>query len=375
MYIPVGKPDITNKEINEVVDVMKSGIFIEGHKVKEFESKISKLFNAKYAIAVNSAESAFHLIVKALDINNGDQVITTPFNYVDPLNCFIAEGGIPVFVDIDPKSYNMDINSIENNITEKTKVILASNSFGQPMDMETLRKIADKYKLYLIEDSCGAMTCKYNGNKIGEFSHATVINLAPNKEITTGEGGILITNDKNMTDVSRSLRARNRIKMEEYVFHKNKGHNYKMSELHAAIGCAQLERLDEIVAEKKKVRDIYNEELSNIRGIKIPYIYENVEINGMTSYVILLDKGIDRQSIMNYLMDNGIECRAYFTPIHIQPYIKADFNYKQGAFPVTEDISNRTVALPFFNGLKRDKIEYIAKKIIEAIYICEESKC
>jgi perosamine synthetase len=374
MNVDLAKPDITQREIDAVVEVMKSGILSIGPKIKEFEKKIAEFSGMKYAVAVNSGTSALHLIVKALGIGEGDEVITPSFSFVASTNCFMMEGAKPVFVDIDPRTFNMSIDDIEEKITEKTKAILAVDVFGQPMDMRRLREIADKHNLFLIEDSCEAIGSVYKGDKAGSLADAGVFAFYPNKQITTGEGGIIVTNNEEIAQIAESLRSQGRAVTGFWLHHERMGFNYRMSELQAALGCVQVDRLDEIVNKRKVVADMYNSELSTIKEITIPYVDPNVTVMSWFVYVIQVNENIDRDRMMLHLKENGVGCRPYFTPIHEQPYMVDKFGFEQEDYPVSADIGRRSIALPFHNNITLAEIQYVAKVIKEGVMLLKIAK-
>ncbi|KRQ87435.1 putative pyridoxal phosphate-dependent aminotransferase EpsN [Caloramator mitchellensis] len=371
MKVQLAKPDITQREIDAVVEVMKSGILSIGPKIEEFERKIADYTGVKYAVAVNSGTSALNLIVKALGIGNGDEVITTPYSFVASVNCFIMEGAKPVFVDIDPKTFNMNIEEIESKITPKTKAILAVDVFGQPINMKRLREIADKHNLYLIEDSCEALGSVYDGVRAGSLADAAAFAFYPNKQITTGEGGIIVTNNQKVAEIAQSLRSQGRAITGFWLHHERLGYNYRMSEINAVLGSVQMDRLDEIIQKRLKVAKRYDEILSKIDGVEVPYIDPKVDVMSYFVYVVQLARDIDRDKVMEYLKQNGIGCRPYFTPIHVQPYMVEMFGYKEEDYPITADAGRRCVALPFYNDLSDEEANYVAEKLQEAVRICK----
>ncbi|WP_042683470.1 DegT/DnrJ/EryC1/StrS family aminotransferase [Anaerosalibacter massiliensis] len=367
MKVNLSGPDITQKEIDAVVQVMKSGILSIGPKIEEFEEKFKDYLGVKHAIGVNSGTSGLHLLVKAIDINEGDEVITTPFSFVSSTNCILFERAKPVFVDIDPKTFNIDIDKIEEKITHRTKAILPVDVFGQPLNMIKLRKIADKYGLKIIEDSCEALGSEYKGIKSGQLADGAVFAFYPNKQITTGEGGMIVTNDDHIAEMCRSLRSQGRAITGFWLHHERLGYNYRLSELHAALGTVQMERLDEILDKREEVAQMYNRKLKDVKGVNIPYIHPDVTRMSWFVYVIQVDKGIDRERVMEYLKKEGVGCRPYFTPIHIQPYIKETLGVDEKDYPISFDIGSRGIALPFYNNLKEKEIDYVAEKLKEAI--------
>lgn len=359
MKIQLAKPDITQVEIDAVAEVMKSGWLSIGPKVEEFEKKIADYVGVKHAIAVNSGTSGLHLLIKAFDIKDGDEVITTPFSFVASTNCILFERAKPVFVDINPETLEMDVDRIESVITDKTKAILAVDVFGQPMDMRKLREIADKHNLILIEDSCEALGSEYNGIKSGSMADAAVFAFYPNKQITTGEGGMIVTNDDNIAELCRSYRSQGRAITGFWLHHERMGYNYRMSEVNAVIGSVQMDRLDDIISRRNKVANMYNDRLSKIKGVTVPYVSPDTTVMSWFVYVIRLDENIDRDKVMEYLKQNGVACRPYFTPIHIQPYIKEMFGYAELDFPNTVAAGKSCIALPFYNDMNSEEIEYV----------------
>lgn len=367
MKVQLAKPDINEEDINEVVDVLRSGILSIGPKIEEFEKSIAEYVGSKYAIAVNSGTSALNLIIKSLSIGKDDEVITTPFSFVASTNCFLMEGAKPVFVDINPKTFNMDISKIEEKITSKTKAILAVDVFGQPMDMVELRKIVDKYNLYLIEDSCEALGSEYNGIKAGSIGDAGAFAFYPNKQMTTGEGGVIVTNREDIKLMCESLRSQGRAITGFWLHHERLGYNYRMSEINAALGVTQLKRLNTMIEKRLKVANLYNEAFKDVKGITVPYIDSNVSKMSYFVYVVQIDKDIDRDKVMDYLKKNGVGCRPYFTPIHVQPYMKEIFGYDEETYPIAADIGRRSIALPFYNDLTENGICYVVEKLKEAV--------
>ncbi|MBS4538821.1 DegT/DnrJ/EryC1/StrS family aminotransferase [Clostridium sp. D2Q-11] len=367
MKVNLSGPDITQKEIDLVVEVLKSKYLSIGPKIQEFEQKVTEYFQVKHAIGVNSGTSGLHLLVKALGITEGDEVITTPFSFVASTNCFLFEKAKPVFVDIDENTMNIDINKIEEKITKKTKAILVVDVFGQPVNMEEVNKIANKNNLKVIEDSCEAIGSENKGIKAGTLGDCGVFAFYPNKQITTGEGGMILTNSDEIANLCRSLRSQGRAVTGTWLHHDRLGYNYRMNELQAALGVVQMERLDEIIEKRQRVANLYNEKLEGVTGVTVPYIDSETTRMSWFVYVVRLDSNIGRNSVLKYLTNNGIGCKPYFTPIHLQPYMKEMFGFKENDFPITERISNSTIALPFHNNLTIDEIDYVVKKLKEGI--------
>jgi len=369
--IPLSSPDITSKEVEIIKQVLATPYLSIGPKIKEFEKKIADFIGVKYAIAVNSGTSGLHLCIRSLGITDDDEVITTPFSFVASANCILFERAKPVFVDIDENTLCLDVNKIEEKITKKTKAILPVHIFGHPCEMDKIMEIAQKYNLAIIEDACEALGTDYKGKRVGSFGNASVFSFYPNKPITTSEGGAIVTNDEKIAKLCQSLRNQGRDEGDAWLSHSRLGYNYRMSELSAALGVVQMERIEEILKKRQKVAELYNQRLSNIKGIKIPYVDPNTTKMSWFVYVIRLDdkrfSREDRDKIIQELNSKGINCRDYFSPIHLEPFYVNIFGYKKGSFPITEKVSNLTIALPFYNNLAEVEINYICNILEEII--------
>lgn len=364
--IPLSRPDITEKERKAVLEVLKTSWLSLGPKLKEFEGEIAKFIRVKHAVAVNSGTSALHLIIRALGIKDGDEVITTPFSFIASSNCILYERAKPVFVDVDPQTLCIDADKIENTITKNTKAILAVDIFGHPADWNRLKKIAKRHKLFLIEDSAEALSSEYKGKKCGSFGDAAILSFYPNKQITTGEGGFVLTNNKKIADFCKSLTNQGRkIKGGKWLKHIQLGYNYRLDELSCALGIAQLKRIKEILKKRERVAEVYNKKLKDFLEISTPRITPNVKMSWFV-YVVRLAKKYsqkDRDIIIKKMAKRGIQCGVYFQSIHLQPFYRKMFGYKSGDFPVCESISQRTIALPFYNNLEEKEIDYVVKTL------------
>lgn len=362
-FIPLASPDITASEIEAVLSVLATPILSLGPKLPEFEKKIAVYTGTKYAVAVNSGTSALHLIIKAMGIGPGDEVITTPFSFVASSNCILFEEAKPVFVDIDPVSYNIDTSKIEKKITPRTKAILAVDVFGRPANWRELQRIAKKHRLLLIEDSAEAIGSEYYGKKAGSYGDAAIFAFYPNKQITTGEGGVITTNNHRLAELCASMRNQGHSIRSSWLEHPRLGYNYRISDINCALGIAQLARIEEIVAKRARVAGWYNKALNNIPGLVVPpFKTPHIKISWFVYVVRLADQHTrkDREKIMAGLKQRGISCREYFPVIHLQKYFKEKYGYKTGSFPVAEHISDRTIALPFHNNLSRAEVQRVA---------------
>ena len=376
MNIPLSKPWITEEDIKAVEEVLRTPYLSLGPKLTEFESMLAGVANRKYAVAVNSGTSALHLIIRSLGIKDGDEVITTPFSFIASSNCILFERAKPVFVDIDPKTYNINPNLIEERITEKTKAILAVDVFGQPADWDKLTEIAKRYNLYLIEDSAEAIGSEYKGHPAGSFGIASVFAFYPNKQITTCEGGVLLTDDENIYKLSRSMRNQGRGEDESWLYHTRLGYNYRISDINCALGISQLKRLDKIIEMRDNVAKIYTQKLSEIDEIITPYVHPDTTKMSWFVYVIRLGDrfgNVHRDEIIKELGNRQIQTRNYFEAIHLEPFYVEQFGYKKGDFPVTEFVSERTIALPFYTTISEEEIDYVVKNLKEVILEVKKS--
>jgi len=386
MRIPLARPDITEQEIEAVVAVLRTPYLSLGPKVEDFEKRLAEYAGVRYAVAVNSGTSALHLIIRALKIGPGDEVITTPFSFISSSNCILFEGAKPVFVDIEPKTLNIDPELIEAAITPRTKAILAVDVFGHPAEWDRLKEIADKHGLRLIEDSAEALGAEWRSpkskvhspksenqenplrsewKKAGSFGNAGVFAFYPNKQITTGEGGVIVTDDVELARVCRSMANQGRGEGGEWLQHVRLGYNYRMDEMSAVLGLVQLSRIEEIVASRAQVADWYAKALKEVEGIEPPYVSPNIRMSWFV-YVVRLSEAFtqkDRDRILQGLQEKGIECRNYFAPIHLQPFYREILGTKEGDFPVTESIAARTIALPFYNRLTEGEVDYVVENL------------
>ncbi len=374
MKVPLSSPDIIEKDIGAVVGVMKTRHLSIGPKVVEFEKRIGNYVETRYTIAVNSGTSALHLIIRGMGIGEGDVVITTPFSFIASSNCILFERGRPLFVDIEEETLNLDADKVEERLKNmsveelaKVKALLVVDAFGQPADWDRFKEVAEKYNLKLIEDSAEALGSEYKGKRAGSLGEVGVFAFYPNKQISTGEGGVLVTDNEELDRLARSIRNQGRGESGEWLDHERLGYNFRMDELSAALGCSQMERIEEILDKRAKVAGMYGEKLAEVEEVQVPFIAPYVSRMSWFVYVIRLEKGIDRDRVIRFLREGGIECKPYFTPIHLQPFYRKMFGCKEGDFPITEDVTGRTIALPFFNNLKEEQIDYVVEKLKEGI--------
>lgn len=362
--IPFSKPDITELEINRVTDVLNSQYISYGPVIKEFESKLAKIAGTKYAVAVSSGTSALHLIMLTLDIGPGDEVITTPYSFVASANCILYVGATPVFCDVSPADLNIDPALIEEKITPHTKGILVVHVFGFPAAMEKILSIAQKYRIPVIEDACEAIGAKIGEKPVGGWGIAGTFAFYPNKQITTGEGGVIVTNELSLAQTARSLANQGRDEDDQWLCHNRLGYNYRLSEVAAAIGCAQLDRLEEILRQRAAVAQWYQEELSDQGLLSLP---NQVMASGMDVswfvYVVRFCSPFIRQIVAEHLAAQEIQTRPYFPAIHLQPFYRDKFGFTKGCFPEAEDASSTSLALPFFTKMTRNQVAEVCRHI------------
>ncbi|HBH45811.1 MAG TPA: polysaccharide biosynthesis protein [Candidatus Jacksonbacteria bacterium] len=372
-HISLAHPDITRREIKAVNQVLTSGRLAMGPFTQKFEQAMADYIGVKHAVAVNNGTAGLHLLIKILDLRDGDEVITSPFSFIASANAPIFERAEPIFCDIDPKTLCLNPAKIEAKITSKTKAILAIDVFGHPCDWTALQKIASKHKLFLIEDSCEALGSTWHGKKCGSFGIAGVLAFYPNKQITTGEGGMIVTNSSRIAKLARALRNQGRLHS-AWLKHDILGYNYRLDEMSAALGAVQMSRLGEILSKRAKIARLYQTELTKLNSELIVQRLSPLELPesalGATVswfvYVIRLAAGTkiaQRNAVLSTLNRRGIESRNYFPPIHLQPYYQKTFKYQAGDFPITEQISARTIALPFHHKLTKTQIVYIVHLI------------
>lgn len=367
MLLPLAKPDITGLEKQYVMEVLDSGQLSFGEKLRGFEEAFRKELGVNYAVAMNSGTSALHVAVKALGLTAGDEVITTPYSFVASSNCLLYEGVTPVFVDIDAQTLNIDSTKIEQAITSNTRAILPVHVFGQPCQMDTIRDIAKKYGLYVLEDACEALGAEWGGKKAGTLGDVGVFAFYPNKQITTGEGGMLVTNDDALYQLAASLRNQGRSLQSDWLDHPLIGYNYRMSDLQAAVGLAQMQRLPQLLHMREQVAQRYMQLIEEYRlPISTPHIVSECKMSWFV-FVIILPQHLDRKKLIDYLHDKGIQTKPYFPSIHLQSSYQKLFPFSAGAYPNCEQLSNRTLAIPFYNQLTYDQQHYVIHHIYSGI--------
>jgi len=369
MKIRLAQPDITDKEIEAVCAVLRSGNLSLGPKLVEFENDFAKYIGRKHGVAVNSGTSGLFLCMLALGIGAGDEVLTTPFTFIATSNTVMMAGAKPVFVDIDPVSLNIDAANIESKITDKTKAIMPVEVFGNPVGFDKICEIAQKHNLMVIEDSCEALGSALNGKKAGTFGKMSVFAFYPNKQITTGEGGMILTDDDDLADMCVSLRNQGRSKHNAWLSHERLGYNFRLSDINCALGIVQLARIDEIKVKRKQVAKWYQEMLADDDRLIVPAEPRGCDISWFVFVVRLVDRFTldQRDKILQAMAEKGIQAKNYFPPVLLQPFMAKQFGYNQGDFPVTEAVCKSTISLPFYNKLSKDQVATVYKALKESM--------
>jgi len=389
LSVTMSSPDITAAEIEAVTGVLQTPYLSIGPRIAEFEERFAAYVGARHAVAVSSGTAGLHLCVIAAGVGEGDLVITTPFSFVASTNVILYERAIPVFVDIDPKTLNIDpvkvraeVEKLEREKGEKgkrergngrVKAILPVHAFGQPAGMDPLLDVAREYNLAVIEDACEALGAEYKGRRIGSsppfspFPFSTVFAFYPNKQITTGEGGMIVTDREDWDALFRSLRNQGRDVFDAWLNHTRLGYNYRLDEMSAALGLAQLGRIEELLSKRERVAGWYNERLKDVEGVQVPYIAPTTTRMSWFVYVIRLASEINRNAVMAALEERGIPSRPYFTPIHLQPFYRERFGYRAGDFPVTEAVAHSVLALPFSSVMTEEQVDYVCEHLVTVV--------
>ncbi|MHB1557206.1 MAG: DegT/DnrJ/EryC1/StrS family aminotransferase [Isosphaeraceae bacterium] len=365
--VPLSRPSIGQDDIAAVLEVLRSPNLSMGPAVRRFERAVAEYVGAAEAVAVNNGTSGLHLCLAAEGIGPGDEVITTPFSFIASANCALYQGARPVFADIDPLTLNLDPRRVEAAVTRRTRAIISVDVFGQPGPTEALRAIADRHGIVLVEDACEAIGAERNGRRVGTGVRSSVFAFYPNKAITTGEGGMIVTDDRELAAVMRSLANQGRDDAGTWMNHVRLGFNYRLDEMSAALGVSQMARLDRILDQRARVAGWYARRLREVEGIRLPYIAPETTRMSWFLYVIQLDAWVDRANLMNALEEDGIPSRPYFVPIHLQPLYRERFGHGPGEFPTAERVARSTLALPFFTEMTEDQVNLVCDRLMDRL--------
>lgn len=357
-------PDVNGDDEHVVVEAIRSGVLGLGPFAEKFERLCAARAGVRQGVAISSGTAGLHLIVRSLGLGPGDEVLVPSFTFAASANVFIIEGAKPVFVDIEPDTYNVDPSDLAHRSTPDTRAVMVVDVFGHPADWDAIQEVAGD--LFLIDDCCEAIGASYRGRPVGSFGRAGCFAFYPNKQMTTGEGGMIVTDDDELASLCRSLRNQGRGAMGTWLEHERLGFNYRMNELSAALGVSQIGRLDTFLSKRSHVATLYTERLAGFDWIRPPIVRDDVAMSWFV-YVATLSPNVDRDSVIEALKSEGIPSRAYFSPIHLQPYIRERFGTREGMLPVTEDIARRTIALPFHNNLSEEQVELVVAALDRAV--------
>ena len=364
--IPLARPDIGERELDLVTQVLNSDVLALGPFAPRFEKAIAGAVGRREAVACSSGTAGLHMGVRALGIGEGDEVLTTPFSFVASANCLLYERAIPVFVDIEEDSLGMDPERVASASTPRTRAILPVHVFGRPCRIEALASDARAHGWAIIEDACEGLGSSVAGKPLGSFGDVAVFAFYPNKQITTGEGGMVVTDDPSYADAIRSMRNQGRDAGGTWLRHVRLGFNYRLDELSAALGVAQMERIIELRSGRARVVSAYERALGLKDWVTLPRAGSNESVDWFV-YVVRLHPEIDRDQIIGLLAERGVDSRPYFSPLHLQPFYRQTFGFQPGDFPVTERVAATTLALPFSSRLADVDVRYVAESLIESV--------
>jgi len=386
--IPMSAPDITDLEREAVAKVMQTSRLSMGPEVAAFEDAVARYVGVEHAVAVSSGTAGLHLAVRALGITDGDWVITTPFSFVASTNVLLFERAVPIFVDVDPDTGNINTDLVAEaaadliaggkkasrwlprkgaEVSGRLRALLPVDVFGQPADYDPIQAISAEHNLRVIEDSCEALGAQYKGRQTGTLGDIGVFAFYPNKQITTAEGAMVVTDSADSAELIRALRNQGRAPGDKWLDHTHLGYNYRLDEMSAALGRVQMSRLDELLEKRERVAAWYQDRLAEMPEVELLHITPTTSRMSWFVYVVRLDEGIDRKRIAEQLDAQGVPTRPYFTPIHLQRYMTDRFGYKPGDYPVTEDLSRRSLALPFSGTLSEAQVERVCDCLVQTL--------
>jgi perosamine synthetase len=362
--IPLARPVLGEAEERAVVEVLRSGQLSLGPRVGEFERRFAARLGVPLASAVSSGTAGLHLALRAIGVGEGDEVITSPFSFVASANVVLYERARPVFADIDPVTLNIDPDAAAAAVGERTSALLPVHIFGYPADMPAFEKLAGERGLGIVEDACEALGARHSdGVSVGARGHPAVFGFYANKQLTTGEGGMITLGDQAFKERIDSERNQGRAPDMGWLDHDRLGFNYRLSDIACALGIAQLERLDGLLAQRGRVAALYREELAGIEGLQTPCEDRNGNLRGWFVFVVQLPPGVDRDATVRALAAAGIQSKPYLPAIHLMSFYRERFGHREGEFPVCEDVAARSLALPFFPAMSEGEVARVAEQL------------
>jgi perosamine synthetase len=366
--IPLARPDLGPREEELTLEVLRSGRLSLGPMQERFESDFAAYLGVGDSVATSSGTTALHLAVRALGWGEGDEVVTTPFSFVASSNCLLYEGATPVFCDVDPRTLDIDPEAARAAVGERTAGLLPVDIFGYPADVPSLEALASERGLALLEDACQALgAVDSEGARVGGRGHAAAFAFYANKQLTTGEGGMLVPPSADAAEAARSERNQGRSPDMGVVEHDRLGFNYRLTETAAALGVAQLERIDELLSGRARVAAAYGERLAGIEGLDLPCADEGSERRSWFVYVVQLPEDAERDGVIAALGEGGIESKAYLPCIHLLPFYRERFGFSGGEFPVAERAAARSLALPFFTAMSEEQVDRVCEALLAAL--------
>jgi perosamine synthetase len=362
--IPLARPFLDEREEELVLEVLRSGRLSLGPTIDRFEEAIAERVGAPYAAAVSSGTAGLHLLVHIAGIGPGDEVVTSPLSFAASANCFLYEGATPVFADVDPATWNLDVDAVEAALTDRTKALVAVDMFGYPGEIEPLRELCERRGIALIQDSAEALGAEYRGAPVGSHGTSCVFGFYPNKQVATGEGGVVTTHDEEQWKLLRSLRNQGRsYEGGGWFNHVRLGFNYRWTDLQAAVGLAQLEKLDRMLELRREAAERYNRLLEDVPGVSLAPADDEDHKRSWFVYVLRLDPEVDRARVMDEMRERGVDVAEYVPVIHLLTYMRERYGFGEGLCPVAEEISSRTLALPFFPAIEPDDQQYVVETL------------
>jgi perosamine synthetase len=366
--LPMARPEIGAREQELVAEVLASGVLSLGPMQGRFERALCEFTGAPFASTVSSGTAGLHLAIRAAGIRPGDEVVTSPLSFVASANVMIYEGAKPVFADIDPVTLNIDPARAEEAVTDRTVGLLPVHLFGLVADMPALERIATEHNLWIVEDACESVgAVDTEGRQVGTRGHCAVLGFYPNKQIATGEGGMVFSPDAEIKARIDSERNQGRALDMGWLDHTRLGFNYRLSDVAAAIGVAQVEKLTEMLTNRERVAELYSERLAGVANLTLPLKVEAPSYRSWFVYVVQLPKGSDRPEVMQRLQSEGVSSKPYMPAIHLQPYFRETYGHAPGDFPIAEDVAERSLALPFYPSMKSEEVERAASALERAL--------
>ncbi len=362
--IPLARPVIGEAEEQAVLEVLRSGQLSLGPKLEEFERRFAECVDAPLASAVSSGTAGLELSLRAVGVKPGDEVVTSPLSFVASANVCVIEGATPVFADIDPVTLTLDPQAAAAAVTDRTTAVLPVHIFGYPAAMAELGALG----LAMVEDACEALGARYaDGTKVGSRENPAVFGFYANKQMTTGEGGMITLGSPEMKELIDSERNQGRSPDMGWLAHERLGFNFRLSDIACALGIAQLSHLDEMLAARERVAGWYGDRLAGVEGLQLPCPDQGEERRGWFVYVVQIPAGTDRDETIRRLADRGVQSKPYLPAIHLMPLYRERFGYREGQFPVCEEVAERSIALPFFPQMTEEQVERVAAELLPAI--------